>query len=85
MSEVVRNIWEIQKIVWEHRKRYLHTSTQHHEEDGMTEAMQWEFAVRQNGLLVEYSCFFTGKFKRLLNNDGIIKSQWLRSVLNAHD
>ena len=51
MSKVVGNIWEIQKIMWYHRNRYVHASNstvhQNKEED-MTAAIRWEFTVGQN-------------------------------------
>ena len=50
MSKAVRNICELQKRMWDHRNSYAHASNdtiQQHEEEAMTAAIRWEFAVGQ--------------------------------------
>ena len=49
----------------------------------MTAVIQWEFSVVQNGLPVAYLVLLTGQIQRLLKDDSIAKSQWIRSVWNA--
>ena len=58
MSKVVRNIWDIQKRMWDHMNSYSHASngnTHQHEEEAMTAEIRWEFSVGQNGLPAAYS------------------------------
>ena len=86
MSKLARRIWEIQKLMWDHRNSYVHASngTVHQQkEEAITAAIQWEFSVYQNGLPTSYSGFFTGQVRRLLKDDSITKSQCLSSVWNA--
>ena len=88
IGKVASNIWELQKRMWDHINSYIHASngTVHqHKEEAMTAAIWREFSVGQNILPVAYSGLFTGKFQRLLKDDGITKSQWIRSVCNAQD
>ena len=71
--------------MWDHMNSYIHASNgtihQHKEED-MTAAIQWEFAVGQNGLPLAYSGLFTGQVQCLLEYDRIIKALWISSVWN---
>ena len=85
MSKVVRNIWGMKKVIWDHRNSYVHASNgtihQYKEED-MTMVIRWGFAVGQNGLPATYSELFTGQVQRLLKDDGITKYQCLCSIWN---
>ena len=83
---MVRNIWELQKRVWDHRNSYAHASNgaiHWHEEEAMTAVIRWEFSVGQNRLPASYSGLFTGQVQRLLKDDDINKSQWLCYVCNT--
>ena len=51
MSKVVINIWELQKIMWNHMNSYVHASNitiHQHNEEAMNSEIQWEFTVGQN-------------------------------------
>ena len=71
--------------MWDHINSYIHASNgtihQHKEED-MTAAIQWEFAVGQNGLPLTYSGLFPGQVQCLLEYDEIIKALWISSIWN---
>ena len=64
MSKVVRNIWELQTIMWYHSNISFQVSNgniHQHEEEDLTVTIHWKFAVGQNGLPAAYSCFSRDK------------------------
>ena len=86
MSKVVRNVWDLQNIMWEHSNRYIYESngTIHHQkEEAMTSAIQWEVSVGQNILPAPYSSLLTGQVQRVLKYYRLTKTQFLSSVSYA--
>ena len=86
MSKVVRIIWDLQKIMWDHSNSYVHASNNtihYYEEEYMTATIWLGFAVGKNGLPAAYPGLYTGKVQLLLKDKGITKYQWLRSIWNV--
>ena len=85
MSKVVRNIWVIQKIMWDRRNSYVYASNGNiyqYEEEAMTAAMWWGFEVDQNRSSAAYSGLFTRQVQHLSKNEVITTAQLLNYVCN---
>ena len=88
LSKLLRKIWTLQHSMWEHRNKFVHSSSHslhEYEDQAVSVAIHFEFLIGRDGLPENYSGLFRGSVQTLLKKDSTSKLLWLDSVWKARD
>ena len=88
ISQFIRQLWELQLAMWQHRNHWLHEiekGVHSREQRAIDAAIRFEFAIGRNGLSIQHEALFSGSATNVLQKNIDARKSWLASVWLGRD